>query len=94
MKPTMRRELCEHFGKTVPETNKQDKRERDCKTCSVPYWDLVALFYHQVLCVKKANHHWQYANYPNLLFLKVEGCVCLAVQLLCHLIKNINTLEL
>lgn len=27
----------------------------------------------------KANHHWQYANYPNLLFFKVESCVCLAV---------------
>lgn len=49
----MHRELCEHFGKTVPGTNKQHKWERDCKTCSVPYWDLVVLFYHQVLCVQK-----------------------------------------
>jgi hypothetical protein len=26
----------------------------------------------------KAGHSWQYVNYPNLQFLEVEGCVCLA----------------
>lgn len=26
----------------------------------------------------RANYHWQHVNYPNLQFLKVEGCICLA----------------
>lgn len=74
----MCRELCKHFWKTVPKANKQHNGKRLQKLFCAFLGSGNSVLPSSPVNTK-ANHHWQYANYPNLLFFKVEGCVCLAV---------------